>query len=317
MPDAETIDIPAERQQEILALEAKLKGNHFEVLGVTPGATSEQVRDAFHALSRKFHPDRYHGRQLGSFRVKIDTIFKRLVEANNVLTDPDKRQKYLDDNPFVRAAIRAATGTNAAFQPQPATPKTAEEEARDAERRQRLSRHPYLAKVTKIQEHLSKAKAHIAKNEFSHAFSLLNIATQIDPQNVEVKALLADVRKKNELQRSETDFKRALELINQGNDDLALQALRAAVNASAANHEAAFKLATLLEKTGGDVKEISSFAQRAVEAAPQKVEYRVLLGRMLEAAGMKSLAKKHFDEALRLGPDHPDVKKHVKKRWPF
>ena len=27
------------------------------MLGVSAGATSEQVRDAFHALSRKFHPD--------------------------------------------------------------------------------------------------------------------------------------------------------------------------------------------------------------------------------------------------------------------
>ena len=80
---------------------------------------------------------------------------------------------------------------------------------------------------------------------------------------------------------------------------------------------AAFRLATLLEKTGGDIKEISSFAQKAVEAAPNRVEYRVLLGRMLEAAGMKALAKKHFEEAVRLGPEHPDVKKHVKKRWPF
>jgi curved DNA-binding protein CbpA len=317
MSEPEKVDIPMERQQEILALEAKLQANHFEVLGVTPGATSEQVRDAFHALSRKFHPDRYHGRQLGSFRGKIDTIFKRLVEANNVLTDPDRRQKYLDDNPFVRAAIRAATGTNPAFQPAPAEPKTAEEGARDAERRARLARHPYLAKVTKIQEHLSKAKAHIARNEFSHAFSLLNLATQIDSQNVEVKTLLADVRKKNEVQRSETDYKRALDLLGQGNEALALQALRAAVNASASNHEAAFRLATLLEKTGGDIKEISSFAQKAVEAAPNRVEYRVLLGRMLEAAGMKALAKKHFEEAVRLGPEHPDVKKHVKKRWPF
>ena len=32
---------------------------------------------------------------------------------------------------------------------------------------------------------------------------------------------------------------------------------------------------------------------------------------------MKALAKKHFDEAVRLDPEHPDVKKHVKKRWPF
>jgi curved DNA-binding protein CbpA len=317
MAEAEKVDIPEERQKEILALEAKLSANHFEVLGVPAGAPPEQVRDAFHALSRKFHPDRFHGRELGSFKGRIDTIFKRLVEANNVLSDPEKRQAYLDSNPFVRAAIRAATGTNPALKPQAPAPKTAEEEARDAERRARLARHPYLAKVSKVQENLMRAKAHLEKGEFSHAFTLLNIAVQVDPQNAEVKALLADARRRAEHERSDADYKKGLQALEQGNDELALQAFKAAANISAANHQAAFAAAQLLEKQNADPKEISSFAQKAVEALPTKVEYRVLLGRMLEAGGMKALAKKHFEEALRLGPEHPDVKKHVKKRWPF
>ncbi|MCA2978124.1 MAG: DnaJ domain-containing protein [Myxococcaceae bacterium] len=312
MAEGETVDIPQERQAEILALEAKLKATHFEVLGLAPGATSEEVRSAFHALSRKFHPDRFHGRQLGSFKGKIDAVFKRLIEANNVLTDAEKRQKYLDENPGLRGSAGGAGAPSAA----PAV-KTADEEARDAERRARFARHPYLARASRTQEHITKAKAHIAKHEYSHAFSLLNIAAQMDPQNAEVKALLNDVRKKNDSQRSETDLKRAEELVSQGNDDLALQALRAAVNANASNHEAAYKAALILERKGADVREITGYAQKAVDAAPGRVEYRVLLGRLLDAAGMKALAKKHFEEALRLGPDHPDVKKHVKKRWPF
>lgn len=313
----EKVDIPEERQKEILALEAKLSANHFEVLGVPAGAPPEQVRDAFHALSRKFHPDRYHGRELGSFKGRIDSIFKRLVEANNVLTDPDKRQAYFDANPFVRAAIRAATGTNPALKPQAATPKSAEEEARDAERRARLARHPYLAKVSKVQENLARAKVHMEKGEHSHAFTVLNIAAQVDPQNAEVKALLADARRRAEHERSDADYQRGKKALEEGNEELALQAFKAAVNISASNHAAAFEAARLLEKLGGDPKEISGFAGKAVEAMPTKVEYRVLLGRMLEASGMKALAKKHFEEAVRLGPDHPDVKKHVKKRWPF
>lgn len=312
MPETEKVDIPEDRQKEILALEAKISANHFEVLGVAPGATTEQIRDAFHGLSRKFHPDRFHGRELGSFRARIDKVFKRLVEAHSVLNDATKRQAYLDANPFVRAAVKAATASTPAH-----VPKTADEEAREAERRARLARHPYLAKASKVQEHLIKAKAHMAKNEFSHAFTVLNLAAQVDPQNAEVRALLPEVRKKNEILRSETDFKRGQEAVSQGNDALAIQAFKAAVNASASNHQAAFKAAVLLEKTGADVKEVSTYAQKAVEASPNTVEYRVLLGRMLEAAGMKALAKKHFEEAVKLGPDHPDVKKHVKKRWPF
>jgi curved DNA-binding protein CbpA len=312
MADGEKVDIPQERQAEILALEAKLKATHFEVLGLAPGATSEEVRSAFHALSRKFHPDRFHGRQLGAFKPKIDAVFKRLIEANNVLTDPEKRQKYLDENPGLRSSTSDGRGPSVE-----SVAKSADEEARDAERRARFARHPYLARASRTQEHVSKAKAHIAKHEYSHAFSLLNIAAQIDPQNSEVRELLVDVRKKNDTQRSQTDLKRAQELVSQGNDELALQALRAAVNANAANHDAAYNAALILERKGADVREITSYAQKAVDAAPSRVEYRVLLGRLLDAAGMKALARKHFDEAARLGPDHPDVKKHVKKRWPF
>ena len=129
--------------------------------------------------------------------------------------------------------------------------------------------------------------------------------------------MLIEVRRKADLERSEIDYKRGLEALNRGDEALALQAFKGAVNASAANHLAAFKAATLIEKMGGDSKDVNSFAQKAVEAAPTNVEYRVLLGRVLDAAGMKVLAKKHFEEALRLDPEHPDVKKHVKKRWPF
>jgi curved DNA-binding protein CbpA len=315
MAEAEKVDIPEERQKEIVAIEAKLASNHFEVLGISASATSDQVRDAFHALSRKFHPDRFHGKQLGSFKSRIDAVFRRIIEANNVLTDPTKRQAYLDANPLIRAATRVATGTTPALQPE--APKTAEDQSREAERRARLSRHPYLAKSSKVQEHLIKAKAHVAKGEFSHAFTMLNLASQFDPLNVEVKTLLIDVRKKAELLRSETEYKRGLTALEQGNEDLALGALKAAVSASASNHAAAFKAAQILEKKGGDVKEVSAFAQKAVDASPTTVEYRVLLGRMLELGGMKTLAKKHFEEAVRLGPEHPDVKKHVKKRWPF
>lgn len=314
---AESVEIPEERQREILALEAKLTANHFEVLGVKAGASPEEVRDAFHALSRKFHPDRFHGKNLGSFKSRIDSVFKRLVEAKDILTDLEKRQQYLDSNPFVRAAIRAAGGTPQSGAFPVATPKSPEEEARDAERRARMARHPYLLKATKVHEHLAKAKEHVAKNEFSQAFTMLNIASQIDPAHAEVRTLLVEVRKQYEKLRSETDAKKGETALEQGDTHTALAAFKAAANASASNHHAAMKAARLLEQTRGDIKEISHFAQRAVEADPKNVEYRVFLARTLELAGMKALAKKHFDEAERLNPNHPDVKKYGKKRWPF
>jgi curved DNA-binding protein CbpA len=310
----EQVELEESRKQEILALDAKVAtANHFEFLGVPAGASPDEVRSAFREASRKFHPDKFYGKNLGSFRQRLDRIFKRLVEANQTLTDLEKRDAYLAANPFIRAAARAVSGSNPAYKPEP---KTETEEARDLERRNRLARHPYLARATKLQEFVSRAKAHVEKQEYSQAFTNLNNAAQIDPNNAEVKALLIDVRKRADLSRSESSYAHAMEALNRGDTDLAMQALRTAVNANPLNHKAAAKAASLFEKSG-DSREATGFAQKAVEAAPTNVEYRVLLARLLEASGMKALAKKHFEEASRLNPDHPEVKKHGKKLWPF
>ncbi len=310
----EKVDLDDVRKEEILALDAKVASNNlFEFLGVPSGASADEVRAAFREASRKFHPDKYFGKNLGSFRGKLDRIFKRLVEANQTLSDPEKRESYLAANPFVRAAARASTNTTTAFKPEA---RTETEEARDSERRQRLARHPYLAKTTKVQEYLSKAKEHAAKQEYSQAVTHLNNAAQIDPQHAEVKSLMIEVRKGADLVRSESSFKHALEALNRGDEDLALQALKTAVNANPLNFKAAHKTSMLLERRG-DPREAASFALKAVEAAPRNVEFRVHLARLLGEAGMKAMAKKHFDEAVRIDPDHPEVKKHGKKLWPF
>jgi tetratricopeptide (TPR) repeat protein len=312
----ENIEIDPERQLEIVALEAKVtNSNLYEFLGVPSGAPTEEVRSAFHTLSRKFHPDRYFGKNLGSFKARLDKVFRRLVEANQTLTDPEKLKAYLDAHPFVRAAIKASNpGAPAPVSAAAQTPEAAE---REAERRARMARHPYLAKSGKINELIARAKAHVSKGEFSHAFTQLNLAIQHDPTHVEVKAMLVDVRKKNDELRAVEDFKRGNEAADRGEYDQAIMAYKASANAHLKNGEAAAKAAGLLETRRNDPKEASTYAQKAVEAAPENVEYRVLLGRLLETAGMKAMAKKHFEEAARLNPDHPDVKKYAKRRWPF
>lgn len=310
----ENIELDEARRGEIDAIDAKVASNNlFEFLGVPSGAPSEEVRTAFREASRKFHPDRYYGKNLGPYKAKLDRIFRRLVEANQTLTDPEKREAYLASNPFVRAAARSATGTTTAFTPEWKSP---EEEARDTERRQRLSRHPYLAKTTRVHELVAKAKEHVAKQEFSQALTHLNHASQLDPAHAEVKALLIEVRRGADLHRSDSSYHHALEALNRGDESLALQALKSAVNANPQNGPAAQKAANLLEKHG-DLRDAANYAQKAVESAPKNVEYRLLLARLLTEQGMKVLAKKHYEEAAKIQPDHPEVKKHSKKLWPF
>jgi curved DNA-binding protein CbpA len=311
----EKSELEPERQREILELDAKLAdANHYEALGLSPGATSDEVRQAFRDLSRRFHPDRFFGKDLGPLRAKVDSIFRRLVEANQTLADPEKRAAYLEGNAALRAAVRAATGVPA---PGPPRPKTDDEERRDRERRARLSKHPYLAKGARVQELLVAAKQAVGASDFSQAFAQLNQATQIDPQHAEARALLIGVRKKYEALRSDNDLKRAKEALDRGDEELALQALKAAVNANPGNAEAAFRAAQLLGQRGGGAREASAFASKAVEADPGNASYRLLLARLFEEAGMHAMAKKQLDEAAKLEPNSAALKKQVKGRWPF
>lgn len=62
--------------------------DYYEVLGVTRGATVEQVKAAYRKLARKFHPDLNPGDRVAEER------FKELQEAYDVLSDAEKRKLY-------------------------------------------------------------------------------------------------------------------------------------------------------------------------------------------------------------------------------
>lgn len=60
---------------------------HYDVLGVAPAATDEELRRAYLALARRHHPDTG-----GDVR-----LMTRLNEAWAVLSDPTRRRRYDDE----------------------------------------------------------------------------------------------------------------------------------------------------------------------------------------------------------------------------
>lgn len=62
--------------------------DYYHVLGVAKDASTEDIRKAYRKLARKYHPD------VNPNNSEAEERFKEINEANEVLTDPDKRRKY-------------------------------------------------------------------------------------------------------------------------------------------------------------------------------------------------------------------------------
>jgi DnaJ-class molecular chaperone len=60
----------------------------YDVLGVKPGATADEIRNAYRKLAKEFHPDLNPGKPAAEAR------FKAVTAANDILSDPDKRARY-------------------------------------------------------------------------------------------------------------------------------------------------------------------------------------------------------------------------------
>lgn len=62
--------------------------DYYQILGVDKKAADKDIKNAYRKLARKYHPD------LNPNDAEANKKFQQLNEANEVLSDPEKRKKY-------------------------------------------------------------------------------------------------------------------------------------------------------------------------------------------------------------------------------
>src|SRR5476651_652685 len=62
--------------------------DYYKILGLEKTATDKDIKNAYRKLARKYHPD------LNPNDAEANKKFQQLNEANEVLSDPEKRKKF-------------------------------------------------------------------------------------------------------------------------------------------------------------------------------------------------------------------------------
>lgn len=220
-PEAEAVDL-----QSLFARLAAAK-DHYGVLGVGRLASMDELKNAYHDLARRFHPDRFHQEE-PDLRRRIDTAFAEIAQAYETLGDPELRSAYdvrtTVNVPAVRGheaaepAKEADGGRTAATTAKPAGAAACFRLGQEALRENRPEEAiQLLAEAAKLQPREARYRAQygyalIKKSNTRRAAEReLQAAVSLDPDNVSYRVMLAELYQALGLRRrAEGELERAL-----------------------------------------------------------------------------------------------------------
>lgn len=68
--------------------------NYYEIMELPATSAGNEIKQAYYALARRYHPDRFHLKSGTSLHAKISSAFAKVTQAYEALTDPESRSAY-------------------------------------------------------------------------------------------------------------------------------------------------------------------------------------------------------------------------------
>jgi curved DNA-binding protein CbpA len=294
------LDLPVDLQRRILEFEASLDRPYHALLGVDRDADARAIKRAYFDLSKQFHPDRYYRREIGDYGGRLERIFKKIVEAYELLSDPATRaevERSMQHAP--PSAKKAAPAPDGAA---PSPPRSARRERLERLRRQFRVPDAVLAERRfKARQFFEAAMVSKSKERWIEAAASIRLAIAFDPNCDEYRTDFGDVQ-------ARVHQVRAAELLEQAKgawDDSARQeALRLyeeALHYRPSDPEVNDRAAQLALEMN-ELDRAREYAETACDVAPQVVSYRHTLAQVYRKQGLPEKAATALKEAIRLDP---------------
>lgn len=321
----EQCDLSLEQKKELLFLHHNgEKLDLFEYFDIEPTDDRKLLRKAYFAFSKKFHPDAFFRKNTGSFGEKLHAIFKFGNDVNDKFQSDDalreayfrvvqaRNDVYRQGLERARAAVEAerdarlrdeAEGRKAELQQKLAERKQA--------RRDRPETNPMTARIDKAAQYYQEGMKLYQDEKFVNAANSLQLAVTFDPKNDSYRTAFERVNEKAKQVRAEQLWKQGFMHEQLGQMREALLQFKQALEFWR-RHDYLFHTAEVMLDLNEDLNAAAELARLATEAAPQKVDYLALLGKIYETVNLSKRAQAVYERALKLDPQNETIKKSLK-----
>jgi tetratricopeptide (TPR) repeat protein len=312
----EGIDLTRDEQQRILEFEASLDRPYHSLLGVDRDADAKAIKRAYFGLSKEFHPDRHYRRELGGFAARLERIFRKIVEAYELLSDPATRaeiERSMSQTP-PPAAPEAVSETDQAERPPsavPAAPVSGKRAALERLRQHfRIPEKVMAERRFKAKQFYQSAMISAKKGCWLEAGASVRLAIAFDPWNDEYKNGFAEVQAQVHQVRANELLQEADESLSDNAQQQAMRMYEEALGYRPCDPEINEKAAKLALELG-ELDAAREYAETACELSPQSVSSHLVLGKVLVRSGVRDRAKEVLERALEIDPDNEETKSAI------
>ena len=305
-----SLDITPELQAQILEFEASLDKPYFELLDISRDADSKQIKRAYFSLSKIYHPDRYFRANLGDYSVRLERVFRKLVEAYELLSDPTTRaeiERTMGPMPEPEPVAEASEADAAPKRELPPRKLTKRQTLERLRRHFRIPPQILAERKLKARQFFEVAMVAAQRERWHEAAPSLRLAIAFDPWNDEYRTRFSDILSHYYEQRAAKLLDSDGDAIDSGGKSEALRLLEEVLIHRPADPEVNHR-AALLAFDLHDLGRATEYAEAACELCPESTEKRLTLARVLRANGLREKAKSVLTEAARFDPKNKEVK---------